>query len=478
MNDSIKKIMIITILSFMFVSVDVKASYESLIQQYAPYAQAGMNSHGVYASLSLAQAIQEQSLKRPNWNVINFADSKTGNLKYKEIKGNNMFGIKEKLKGMNTYPLDTDLETLKKANDECNANNGVFARTTEEINGSKVKRIACFKEYNSIEDSFKDHAKWLKETYKNRNEFAAATDLMGQLKALNIYATDSKYVCKLIQHINNYDLTRFDPTPSGKLSTDGCENVGGGSSSNGADLEHFGTTYTGDITKGWIYERFEFSETFDNQLSKDRAEENIDDIIDVIFDRAKTVYFSILSDISGLIGSIDAGPFSSWLQCNSNWGSISLGSSSETICSAGCAATSVAIQIARSGVPLSLNGNLNPGSFVSVLNQNGGFTSGGDIYWAKASLVAPSFQFNNLVGLSGKDDVKISKIANYLSSGKNYIVAHVNGSKNGTTSNHWVAITGVTSTDVMMIDPSGRGTSLNSAYGVGNLDVMAVYTVK
>jgi len=243
-------------------------------------------------------------------------------------------------------------------------------------------------------------------------------------------------------------------------------------------LEHFGTSYTGDITQGWIYKRFEFSETFNHELPDYMAESNINDIIDIIFNRAKTSYFSVLSNMSGLIGNIDAGSFDSWLQCDSNWGDIHLGSTSHTICSAGCAATSIAIQIARSGVPLSLNGNLNPGSFVSALNQNGGFTSGGAIYWGKASVVAPNFQYNNSDGLKGNSSSKIATLANYLLSGNNYIVAHVNGSKNGTTSNHWVAVTGVTNSDVMMIDPSGRGTSLNSAYGLEYLDEIRIYTVK
>ena len=189
---------------------------------------------------------------------------------------------------------------------------------------------------------------------------------------------------------------------------------------------------------------------------------------------------SSLGNIIGLIGDINAGPYTSWRQCNPSWGSIHLGSSNYTICSAGCAATSVAIQIARSGTPISsaLNGNLNPGSFVVLMNKNGGFTSGGSIYWAKASIAAPSFKYSNAKSLKGlTNGDKLNQIANILSSGNNYIIAHVNGSIGRSTSNHWVAITGVTNSDVYMIDPASNNVSLNSTYGIKFLDDLRIYRV-
>ena len=297
MNDSIKKIMIIVILSFMFVFTDVEAacSYESLIQQYGEYAKNSMKETGVYASLTLAQGIQEQGLR---------ANS-----------SNNMFGIKMTASALlykkNTFRIDsTDQTTLDKAGADCIAKGGSWKSTFEYSGNQRYDAMACFKKYDTVEGSFIDHGKWLKTSFANRNAFSAATDLMGQLKALvsnptAMYATDPNYLCQLINHINSCDLTRFDTNPTGQLSSEGCENVPGSGPSNGDDLEHFGTSYTGDIKEGWLYKRFEFSETFNHQLPDYMAESNINDIIDVIFDRAKTSYFSTYGNSENGNGNVN-----------------------------------------------------------------------------------------------------------------------------------------------------------------------------
>lgn len=290
MNDSLKKIMIILVLLFMFLFDDVKAgcAYESLVQQYGEYARNSMNETGVYASLTLAQGIQEQGLK---------ANS-----------ANNMFGIKMSgsvlIYGKNTFRKDTtDQKTLDQAGADCESKGGSWKLTFEYSGGKRYDAMACFKKYNTVEGSFIDHGRWLLNTFANRGAFASATDLMGQLKALvsnptAMYATDPNYVCQLINHINSCDLTRFDTKQSGELSADGCSSLSGSQPSTGNQLEHFDTSYTGDIKQGWIYKRFEFGETFNNELPEYKTENNIGEIIDEIFDRAKTVFFSILGDIS------------------------------------------------------------------------------------------------------------------------------------------------------------------------------------
>eukprot|EP01110_Echinostelium_bisporum_P011368 TRINITY_DN51_c0_g1_i1.p1 TRINITY_DN51_c0_g1~~TRINITY_DN51_c0_g1_i1.p1 ORF type:complete len:155 (-),score=55.27 TRINITY_DN51_c0_g1_i1:16-435(-) len=65
-------------------------------------------------------------------------------------------------------------------------------------------------------------------------------------------------------------------------------------------------------------------------------------------------------------------------QCDSRWGGQQLGSCSATICSAGCAMSSVAMILATRGV------SVDPSSFNSWLDGNGGYESGCGIIWSTA----------------------------------------------------------------------------------------------
>lgn len=303
MNDSIKKIMIITILSFMFVSVDVEAAclYDNKLNQYASYAQESMRETGIYASLILAQSIIESGL------------------------GSSSSAMGIKLSGVETvFKNDPDFSNKNAKNKSlCESKNGNWYATKEEKNGILYDAMACFKKTSDIADALRNQGRWLLNDWGNRKNIAKETTLLGQLHSLRnnpnaVYATDSEYVCKLINQINSCDLTKYDDgisysdrgvtitgNHSSNLSNQNCSyssvsNIDN-NINNTDELEHFSTNYTGDLTKGWIYERFEFSETFDHQLPDYKAESNINDVIDVIFDRAKTVYISILGDgiISG-----------------------------------------------------------------------------------------------------------------------------------------------------------------------------------
>ena len=57
-------------------------------------------------------------------------------------------------------------------------------------------------------------------------------------------------------------------------------------------LEHFGTYYEGNIKQGWIYQRFEFKEVYEKNINEYKIESNINDVIDEIFNRAKTSFVS------------------------------------------------------------------------------------------------------------------------------------------------------------------------------------------
>lgn len=456
MNDSIKKMIIITILSFMFVFADVKAacSYESLIQQYGPYATESMKETGVYASLTLAQGIQEQGLKANN--------------------SNNMFGIK--VSGIKTLPVTTDQTTLDQEGARCASKGGTWVKTKEyNSSGNKYDAMACFKTYASPKESFSDHGKWLLTTFANRNNFMAATDLMGQLKALVSnptakYATDPNYLCTLINHINSCDLTRFDTTSSGKLSTDGCSNVSGSQPSTGNELEHFGTSYTGDIKQGWIYQRFEFGETFNHELPEYKVENNINDIIDEIFDRAKISYVSSYGQggsgpsygysaqaCSDLENKTGFGDSSTWKQGYDLWGQIPIGNSN--VKSIGCLVTSIAIQLDRMGANTGIN-NFNPGTFACHLSKNGKFTSGG--------LLAGDWNnlFNDVSlttgSISGTQIERANQIQSLINDGC-HLVLYAPHSGNS----HFVAVSGTTSNDIRIMDP---GANYSLLWGSGYYD--------
>ena len=73
-------------------------------------------------------------------------------------------------------------------------------------------------------------------------------------------------------------------------------------------------------------------------------------------------------------------------QCDSRWGSHQLGTSSATICSAGCAMSSVAMGLAGVGK------NYNPGTLNDWLKGHGGYVSGDLIVWGSVSPIGLAFK--------------------------------------------------------------------------------------
>jgi len=137
---------------------------------------------------------------------------------------------------------------------------------------------------------------------------------------------------------------------------------------------------------------------------------------------------------------VELGSIPDWRQCDSRWGSDHLGTCSDTICSSGCAITSVCMYIASRGY------GGNPGTFNKWLKSNGGYASGCLIYWGKVdNLGFSSFQ--------GLENPTYSTVC--TSVGKsNGIIANVN---NG---HHYVLVTGCTgSSSYKVHDPAGRQTT-------------------
>ena len=138
------------------------------ISRYAPIAVNEMYRTGVPASITLAQGIIE---------------SRSGQSAL-AVDGNNHFGIK----CHNSWRGQTML-----ADDD--------------------RKDECFRVYDSAEESFRDHSDFLR--YRDRYKFLfdfKTTDYKSWAYGLKQagYATDPSYASKLIQCVEDYDLTRFD----------------------------------------------------------------------------------------------------------------------------------------------------------------------------------------------------------------------------------------------------------------------------
>ena len=168
---------------------------------------------------------------------------------------------------------------------------------------------------------------------------------------------------------------------------------------------------------------------------------------------------------SGVIyGSNGSGEYVNWRQGDPSWSSVRIGNTNSTIGRIGCLVTSIAILIEKSGVNTTIS-PFNPGTFVEALNKNGGFDGSGNLQYAAVSKAVPGFKYVGNVNLRGKSrSEKLATISQYFSQGY-YLTAEVKGATEG--SQHWVAITGVDSVNVMMVDPASDQTIMWNAYEVG-----------
>ncbi|MDM9631586.1 glucosaminidase domain-containing protein [Robiginitalea aurantiaca] len=157
--------------TFVFIEVD---SPEEYIRTFAPLAQSEMRTHGIPASIKLAQGLLESGFGR-------------GEL---ARKTNNHFGIKCHVGWEGDYERHDDDE-----------------------------RDECFRRYNHPMYSYRDHSLFL----TTRSRYGSLFDLpqdnykawaRGLKKAG--YATDRRYPEKLIELIERYDLDQYDAEVLGK----------------------------------------------------------------------------------------------------------------------------------------------------------------------------------------------------------------------------------------------------------------------
>ena len=160
--------------------------------------------------------------------------------------------------------------------------------------------------------------------------------------------------------------------------------------------------------------------------------------------------------------------YKTWLQSDPEWGSIHLGTSDYTMKSSGCLVTSIAMLICHTGS--ADPSEFTPGTLVNYLNNNGGFTSGGALYWAKVDGAVPGFSLVNYkIDLSEMTkSEKTAKMSELLEAGYAVIVSVKNGG-------HWVALDRIDGSKVYMMDPASDNTDLYAAYSESGVDRLAIY---
>lgn len=164
-------------------------SNESFIEVIGEIAREDMKCSGILASVTVAQAILESG----------FGTSKLA------TEGHNLFGIKASLSGNNWENSTWDgVSTFR-------------ARTAEQTkSGVEYYITADFRAYESIVDSVGDHSAYLIGAVNGDHyrydglQYQTDYRTAAQIIKSGGYATDVKYVDKLCNLIETYDLTRFD----------------------------------------------------------------------------------------------------------------------------------------------------------------------------------------------------------------------------------------------------------------------------
>ena len=162
-----------------------EGKYDEWVNKFGPIAQKDYSRTGVFASITIAQAMIESA-----WACSHIQ--------------NNLFGIK-----CHGYPTCTNVNT------------------TEVYNGVRVGIVDSFRTYPSIANSIEDHSKFLLENarYAQAGVFTAR-DYREQAQALSRagYATSPTYAQSLINQIVSYNLSRFDVI----VNTESSASCGGG----------------------------------------------------------------------------------------------------------------------------------------------------------------------------------------------------------------------------------------------------------
>lgn len=165
-----------------------------------------------------------------------------------------------------------------------------------------------------------------------------------------------------------------------------------------------------------------------------------------------------------IYGAADSGEYVNWRQAGQSWSNIKIGNTNSTLGQIGCLVTSISILIEKSGCNTTIS-PFNPGTFLESLNKNNAFDGSGNLQYAGVTRAVPNFSYVGNVNLRGKSRTeKLALITQYFNQGY-YLAIEVKGATPG--NQHWVAITGISGNNVIIVDPASDGTDLWSSYEWG-----------
>lgn len=152
-----------------------------------------------------------------------------------------------------------------------------------------------------------------------------------------------------------------------------------------------------------------------------------------------------------------ASSYKDWSQSDPEWANMYLGQSGENMSQIGCAVTAVAMLVVHSRSRA--ENTFNPGILCGYLSANGGFDSGGNIYWGAVTGLVNEFTFEKSVLFKGTTQAeKAAELQNYMSMGYYAVICVKYGG-------HWVAVDRVSGSTVYIMDPSSaKYTNLFEAY--------------
>ena len=159
--------------------------------------------------------------------------------------------------------------------------------------------------------------------------------------------------------------------------------------------------------------------------------------------------------------------YRNWKQTDPAWGSLKVSPSTSEFRNIGCLITSLAMMAAKSGVPVAVEGDLNPGTFLKALIRVNMFNSFGEVTnFNKVTEIAPQLKFvNNVYQFGSTQTEKTNAIKKYLDDGY-YVIAQVSSSQ---TSKHFVHIDAVENGRVIINDPGWNYTDLFEHYSTNRL---------
>lgn len=160
------------------------------IEKYSAFARASMQLTGVPASVSLAQGALETG-----WG--------------KAAIGNNLFGIKCGMGWTGKHQL---VITTEYHNDATHKYPQILKLQQVAVGRWKYTVKDYFRDYDSPEESFTDHGKFLTENKRYAKAFEVKHDgnLFAEAIAAAGYATAPDYAMQLKSIIRKYNLTQFD----------------------------------------------------------------------------------------------------------------------------------------------------------------------------------------------------------------------------------------------------------------------------